>query len=128
MVDAMVDVSLIETGAVRLELRRLDAAPVVRDVVELIERTGKAPGARELLEEVLRRARLPLYLAGGARRPDPIGRAFLLLLRCRSQISRASGAGFALTPLIPPRASRLRSIPHSRMNSSTSGGSRSLLK
>jgi DNA mismatch repair protein MutL len=37
-------------------LRRVDAEGLVRDVVERIERAGKAPGAGELLEEVLHSA------------------------------------------------------------------------
>jgi hypothetical protein len=38
---------------------------------------------RPHLEEALGRAGIPAYFAFGARRPDPAGRAFLALLRCR---------------------------------------------
>jgi DNA mismatch repair protein MutL len=54
-------------------LRRVDAEGLVRDVVELIERTGKAPGARELLEEVLHRAACRAsVMAGDELSPDQI--------------------------------------------------------
>ena len=40
---------------------------------------------RPYLEEALGRARIPVYFARGVRRPDPAGRAFLSLLRCREE-------------------------------------------
>lgn len=44
----------------------------------------RSPGEyRPHLEEALIRAGIPAYFAYGARRPDPTGRAFLALLRCR---------------------------------------------
>lgn len=40
---------------------------------------------RPHLEEALRRADIPAWYARGVRRPDPAGRAFLALLRCREE-------------------------------------------
>ncbi len=40
---------------------------------------------RPYLEDALDRAGIPAFHAGGARRPDPSGRAFLALLRCRAE-------------------------------------------
>ena len=40
---------------------------------------------RPYLEEALARARIPAWFAGGVPRPDPAGRAFLALLRCRAE-------------------------------------------
>ncbi len=40
---------------------------------------------RPHVEEALRRAEIPSYFARGVRRPDPTGRAFLALLRCRAE-------------------------------------------
>ncbi|MDH3732428.1 MAG: PD-(D/E)XK nuclease family protein [Gemmatimonadota bacterium] len=40
---------------------------------------------RPYVEEALRRADIPAYFARGVRRPDPAGRAFLALLRCRAE-------------------------------------------
>ena len=40
---------------------------------------------RPYLEEALDRARIPAWFAAGLRRPDPAGRAFLALLRCRAE-------------------------------------------
>ncbi|MBC8164927.1 MAG: exodeoxyribonuclease V subunit gamma [Bryobacteraceae bacterium] len=40
---------------------------------------------RSLIEEALSRARIPVFFSSGARRPNPAGRAFLSLLRCREE-------------------------------------------
>ncbi len=40
---------------------------------------------RPYLEEAFTRARIGAYFARGVRRPDPAGRAFLALLRCRAE-------------------------------------------
>jgi hypothetical protein len=48
---------------------------------------------RPHLKEALDRAQIPSYFAHGARRPDPAGRAFLALLRCR--LERFSAVRFA---------------------------------
>ena len=40
---------------------------------------------RPYLEEALNRAGIPAWFARGVRRPDPAGRAFLALLRCRAE-------------------------------------------
>jgi RecB family exonuclease len=37
---------------------------------------------QQVIEEALRRARIPAFLTRGSRRPDPSGRAFLALLHC----------------------------------------------
>jgi DNA mismatch repair protein MutL len=63
-------------------LRHADAEGLVRDVVELIERTGKAPGARELLEEVLHRAACRASVMAGDELSEAEIRA--LLERARS--------------------------------------------
>lgn len=42
-------------------------------------------GYRPHLEEALTRADIPSYFARGVRRPDPAGRAFLALVRCRAE-------------------------------------------
>lgn len=43
-----------------------------------------------LVEEALRRARIPAYFSRGSARPDPSGRAFLALLACASEGCSAS--------------------------------------
>ncbi|MBI1788162.1 MAG: PD-(D/E)XK nuclease family protein [Acidobacteria bacterium] len=43
-----------------------------------------------LVEDALRRARIPAYFTRGALRPDPAGRAFLALLECKAQNLAAS--------------------------------------
>lgn len=43
-----------------------------------------------LVEEALRRARIPAYFSRGTARPDPAGRAFLALLACASEGCSAS--------------------------------------
>ncbi|WP_419161665.1 PD-(D/E)XK nuclease family protein [Candidatus Palauibacter sp.] len=40
---------------------------------------------RPYLAEALERAKIPAWLASGVRRPDPAGRAFIALLRCRAE-------------------------------------------
>ncbi len=43
-----------------------------------------------MIEEALRRARIPAYFSRGSARPDPTGRAFLALLACASEKLSAS--------------------------------------
>ncbi len=45
---------------------------------------------RPYLEEALGRADIPAYFERGVRRPDPAGRSFLALLRCRAEAYSAS--------------------------------------
>jgi len=46
-----------------------------------------------MIEEALRRARIPAYFSRGTTRPDPAGRAFLALLQCA--VERCSASRFA---------------------------------
>ena len=43
-----------------------------------------------MLEDALRRARIPAYFSRGTARPDPGGRAFLALLACAAEKCSAS--------------------------------------
>jgi two-component system phosphate regulon sensor histidine kinase PhoR len=63
LIDDLTDLSLIETGAVRLELRRLDAAPVVREVVEQLR-----PQAAERQVEIATDLPGPVPLVADRRR------------------------------------------------------------
>ena len=72
---------------------------------------------RPYLEEALGRARIPAWFAGGVRRPDPPGRAFLALLRCRSEdysaLRFAEYASIGEVPNVPsgPDGKAPRSVP-----------------
>ncbi len=85
-------------------LRQADAEGLVRDVVELLERTGEAPESRDVLEEVLHRAACRASVMAGDELDDDEIRA--LLLRARSADSdqtcphaRPTRVRFTLTDL-----------------------------
>ena len=60
---------------------------------------------RPYLEEALRRAGIPAWFAAGVRRPDPAGRAFLALLRCRVEdYSALRFAEYVSIGEVPPGA------------------------
>ncbi|MCG8466650.1 MAG: PD-(D/E)XK nuclease family protein [Gemmatimonadetes bacterium] len=65
----------------RLTELAADGAPFDRCAVLLRQPEDYRPH----LEEALGRAGIPTYFARGVRRPDPSGRAFLALLRCRAE-------------------------------------------
>ncbi|MEM9800855.1 MAG: DNA mismatch repair endonuclease MutL [Planctomycetota bacterium] len=58
-------------------LRRPDAEAIVRDVVDVISRTGKAPDAEDVLEEVLHRTSCRSSIMAGDRLDDASIRALL---------------------------------------------------
>ena len=60
---------------------------------------------RPHLEEALGRAGIPAWFAAGVRRPDPAGRAFLALLRCRAEdYSARRFAEYLSIGQVPPLA------------------------
>ena len=60
---------------------------------------------RPYIEEALRRAGVPAWFAAGARRPDPAGRAFLALLRCRVEdFSALRFAEYVSLGEVPPES------------------------
>jgi hypothetical protein len=78
----------VEIGRTLLEAAN-DGVPFDRTAVLLRSPTEYRPHLKEALD----RAGIPSYFAHGARRPDPAGRAFLALLRCR--LERFSAVRFA---------------------------------
>jgi len=78
----------------------LEAAEIARRIVKLA-RAGTRfdqiaillrdpPRYQPMIEEALRRARIPAYFSRGTSRPDPGGRAFLALLACAAEDCSAS--------------------------------------
>ncbi|MCB9555178.1 MAG: PD-(D/E)XK nuclease family protein [Deltaproteobacteria bacterium] len=95
-----------------LESSAEECAAVAEQILELASQ--KIPGdeiaifmrdrARylPLVEEALGRAGIPYYLSAGATRPDPAGRALLLLLRCRQEnLSAAAFVEFLSLQQLP---------------------------
>lgn len=69
-------------------VRDLSAADTAFDRVAVVLRD--AMRYQPLIEEAFARARIPIYLSRGARRPHPAGRAFLALLACADEGLTAS--------------------------------------
>lgn len=70
----------LECAEIARRIRKLAAAGTPFDRVAVLLRNVDL--YTPLLEDALRRARIPAYFTGGALRPDPAGRAFLALLEC----------------------------------------------
>jgi len=70
----------LECAEIARRIRKLAAAGTPFDRVAVLLRNVDL--YTPLLEDALRRARVPAYFTGGALRPDPAGRAFLALLEC----------------------------------------------
>jgi CRISPR/Cas system-associated exonuclease Cas4 (RecB family) len=96
----------------------LEAVEIARRIVRLAQ-TGRAFDQMAILlrsaeryqpviEDALRRARIPAYFSRGTARPDPGGRAFLALLACATEKCSASRfAEYLSLGQVPPLGSGL---------------------
>ena len=78
----------LETAEIARRILKLARSGVRFDQMAILLRNPDR--YQPAVEEALHRARIPAYFSRGALRPDPAGRAFLVLLRCAAENLPAS--------------------------------------
>src|SRR5262249_6084062 len=78
----------LEAVEIARRILKLARAGVAFDQVAILLRSPER--YQPMIEEALRRARIPAYFSRGTARPDPAGRAFLALLACAAEKCSAS--------------------------------------
>src|SRR5581483_7882539 len=78
----------LEAVEIARRILRLAREGVAFDHVAILLRNPER--YQPMVEEALRRARIPAYFSRGTARPDPAGRAFLALLGCAAEKCSAS--------------------------------------
>ncbi|MBV8846690.1 MAG: exodeoxyribonuclease V subunit gamma, partial [Bryobacterales bacterium] len=78
----------LEAVEIARRILRIAAEGVALDEIAILLRSPER--YQPMVEEALRRARIPAWFSRGTARPDPAGRAFLALLACASEKCSAS--------------------------------------
>ncbi len=98
----------LETVEIARRILRMAAEGTRFDEIAILLRNAER--YQPMVEDALRRARIPAYFSRGTARPDPGGRAFLALLACAAEKCSASRfAEYLSLGQIPPAGSEPRS-------------------